>query len=206
MDGDLSFSLTVCNPMECSMPGFPILHLLPEFPQMHVHWVSDAIQPSHPLLPPSPPALNPSQHQRLFQWVGSLNHVAKELELHLQYQSFQWIFRAYFFRITCLNSLLSKGLSRVFFSTTESIISSVLSILYGPTVTFLEKAMAPHSSTVAWKIPWMEEPGKLQSMGSLRVGHDWATSLSLSTFMHWEWNGNPLQCSCLENPMDGEAW
>ena len=67
-----------------------------------------------------------------------------------------------------------------------------------------EKAMAPHSSTLAWKIPWTEEPGGLQSMGFLRVGHDWATSLSLS----WigEGNGNPLQCSCLENPRDGRAW
>ena len=69
-----------------------------------------------------------------------------------------------------------------------------------------EKAMAPHSSTLAWKIPWMEEPGRLQSMGSLRVGYDWATSLSLFTFMHWRRNGNPLQCSCLENPRDGGAW
>ena len=66
----------------------------------------------------------------------------------------------------------------------------------------LEKAMAPHSSTVAWKIPWMEEPGRLQSMGSRRVGHDWATSLSRIG----EGNGNPLQCSCLENPRDGGAW
>ena len=66
--------------------------------------------------------------------------------------------------------------------------------------------MAPHSSTLAWKIPWMEEPGRLQSMGSLRVGHDWATSLSLFTFIHWRRNGNPLQCSCLENPRDGVAW
>ena len=64
--------------------------------------------------------------------------------------------------------------------------------------------MAPHSSTLAWKIPWMEEPGRLQSMGSLRVGHDWATSLSLSRI--GEGNGNPLQCSCLENPRDGGAW
>ena len=65
-----------------------------------------------------------------------------------------------------------------------------------------KKAMAPHSSTLAWKIPWTEEPGRLQSMGSLRVGHNWATSLS------WigEGNGNPLQCSCLENPWDGGAW
>ena len=70
----------------------------------------------------------------------------------------------------------------------------------------LEKATAPHSSTLAWKIPWMEEPGGLQSMGSLRVGHDWATSLSLFTFMHWRRNGNPLQCSCLENPRDRGAW
>ena len=67
-----------------------------------------------------------------------------------------------------------------------------------------EKAMAPHSSTLAWKIPWTEEPGGLQSMGSLRVGHDWATSLSLSCI--GEGNGNPLQCSCLENPRDGGAW
>jgi len=74
--------------------------------------------------------------------------------------------------------------------------------------------MAPHSSTLAWKIPWMEEPGRLQSMGSQRVGHNCATSFSFFTFMHWrrKWkptpvfNGNPLQCSCLENPRDGGAW
>ena len=67
-----------------------------------------------------------------------------------------------------------------------------------------EKAMAPHSSTLAWKIPWMEKPGGLQSMGSRRVGHDWATSLSVSCI--GEGNGNPLQCSCLENPRDRGAW
>ena len=57
-----------------------------------------------------------------------------------------------------------------------------------------EKAMAPHSSTLAWKIPWMEEPGRLQSMGSLRVGHNWATSLSLFTFLHWrrKWQPTPV--------------
>ena len=64
--------------------------------------------------------------------------------------------------------------------------------------------MATHSSTLAWKIPWTEEPGGLQSMGSLRVGHDWATSLSLSCI--GEENGKLLQCSCLENPRDGGAW
>ena len=70
----------------------------------------------------------------------------------------------------------------------------------------VEKAMATHSSTLAWKSPWTEEPGRLQSMGSRRVRHNWATSLSLFTFMHWRGNGNPLQCSCLENPRDGGAW
>ena len=68
----------------------------------------------------------------------------------------------------------------------------------------LEKAMAPHSSTLAWKTPWTEEPGRLQSMGSLKVRHDWTTSLSLSGI--GEGNGNPFQCSCLENPRDGGAW
>ena len=69
-----------------------------------------------------------------------------------------------------------------------------------------EKAMTPHSSTLAWKIPWMEEPGRLRSMGSRRVGHDRATSLSLSTSCIGEGNGNPLQWSRLENPRDGGAW
>ena len=64
--------------------------------------------------------------------------------------------------------------------------------------------MTPHSSTLAWKIPGAEEPGRLQSMGSLRVGHDWVTSLSLSRI--GEGNDNPLQCSCLENPRDRGAW
>ena len=65
-----------------------------------------------------------------------------------------------------------------------------------------EKAVAPHSITLAWKIPWMKEPGRLQSMGSLRVRHDWATSLSCIG----EGDGNPLRCSCLENPRDGASW
>ena len=68
----------------------------------------------------------------------------------------------------------------------------------------LKKAMATHSITLAWRIPWMEEPSGLQSMGSLRVWHDWVTWLSLSCT--GEGNGNPLQCSCLENPRDREAW
>ena len=93
--------------MDCSTPGFPVLHYLSEFAQTHVHWVSDAIQPSHPLSPPSPPALSPSQHQGLFQWVSSLHQVVKVLEL--QHQSFQWIFRVYFFRVDWFVLLAVQG-------------------------------------------------------------------------------------------------
>ena len=84
---------TLCDPMNCSTPGLPVQNQLPESTQTHVHWVSDAIQPSHPLSSPSPPALNLSQHQGLFKWVSSSHQVAKVLEFQLQYQSFQWIFR-----------------------------------------------------------------------------------------------------------------
>ena len=85
----------LCDPMDCSTPGFPVHHQLPELTQIHVHWVSDAIQqshPSHPLLSPSPPAFNLSQHQGLFQGVSPSHQVAKVLEFQLQHPSFQWIF------------------------------------------------------------------------------------------------------------------
>ena len=87
-----SVCMTLCNPINCSIPGFPVLHHLPELAQTHVCWVGDAIQPSHPLLSPSP-AFNLSQHQGLFQRVGSLHHMARVLEL--QPKSFQWMFRIY---------------------------------------------------------------------------------------------------------------
>ena len=80
---------TLCNPMNRSTPGLPVQHQLPEFTQTHVHWVSDAIQPSHPLSSPSPTAPNPSPHQSLFQWVNSSHEVAKVLEFQLQHHSFQ---------------------------------------------------------------------------------------------------------------------
>ena len=76
--------LTLCDPMDCSTPGFPVLHHLPEVAQTHVCWV-DAIQPSHPLSSPSPLAFNLSQHQGLFQWVSSSNQAAKLLELQCQW-------------------------------------------------------------------------------------------------------------------------
>ena len=81
--------LTLCDPVNCCTPGFPVHHQLPEFTQTHLHWVTDAIQPSRPLASLSPPAFNLSQHQGLFQWVGSSQQGAKVLELQLQHQSIQ---------------------------------------------------------------------------------------------------------------------
>ena len=81
--------LTLCDPMNRSTPGLPVHHQLSEFTQTHIHRVSDAIQPSHPLSSPSPPAPNPSQCQSLFQWVNSSHEVAKVLEFQLQHHSFQ---------------------------------------------------------------------------------------------------------------------
>ena len=81
------------SPMDCSTPGFPVHHQLPEPTQTHVHWVGDAIQPSYPLSSPSPPTFNPSQLQGLFKRVISSQKVAKVLEFQLQHQFFQWILR-----------------------------------------------------------------------------------------------------------------
>ena len=100
----------LCNPMNCTTPGFPVLHCLPEFAQTHVHWASDAIQLSPPLSPTSsPPVLSLSQHQGLFQWADYLHLVAKVLEFQLQHQSFQWIFRIDSFRIDWFDLLAVQG-------------------------------------------------------------------------------------------------
>ena len=81
---------TLWDPMDCSTPGLPVHHQLPESTQTHVHWVGDTIQPSHPLSCPSPPAFNLSQHQGLFKWVSPSHQVAKALEFQLQHESFPW--------------------------------------------------------------------------------------------------------------------
>ena len=96
---------TLRDPMNCGTPGFPALHHLREFAHTYVHWVSDAIQRSHPLSSPSPPAFNLSQCQGLFQWISSLHQVAKVLELQLQHQSLQWIFSVDSFRNNRFNNL-----------------------------------------------------------------------------------------------------
>ena len=94
------------------MPGFPVLHQLPELAQTHVHQVGDAIQPSQPLSPPFSPAFNLSQHQGLFQRVSSSHQVAKVLEFHLQHQFFQLIFRLISFRMDWLDLLALQGTLR----------------------------------------------------------------------------------------------
>ena len=100
---------TLCDPMDCSTPGFPVHHQLMEPTQTHVRCVGDAIQPAHPLLSPSPPAFNLSQHQSIFNWVSSLHQVVKVLEFQLQHQSFQWIFRLISFRMGWLDLLEIQG-------------------------------------------------------------------------------------------------
>ena len=100
----------------------------------------------------------------------------------------------------CLLSHIRKFLTII----SSNIFSCPLFSFWTTIMQVLEKALAPHSSTLIWKIPWMEEPGRLQSMGLLRVRHDWATSLSLSFI--GEGNGNPLQHSCLGNPMAWGPW
>ena len=137
----------LCDPMDCSTPGFPLLHYLPQFAQTYVHWVSDATQPSHPLSPPSPPALNLSQHQGLFQWVGSLHQLVNLLELQLQHQSFQWIFRIDFlynwlvWSPFCPRDSQESSLAPYF----ESINFSVFSLLYGPVLTLEHDYWKNHS-------------------------------------------------------------
>ena len=110
---------TLCNPMDCNMPGLPVHHQLPEFTQIHVRWVGDAIQPSHPLSSPSPPALNLFQHQGLFKWFSSLHQAAKVLRVSastsvLPMNTQDWSPLGW----TGWISLLSKGHSRIFSNTT----------------------------------------------------------------------------------------
>ena len=107
---------TLCNPMNCSTPAFPIHHQLLELTQTHVNRVGDAIQPSHPLSSPSPPAdFSLSQHQGLFKWVSSSHQVAKVLELQLHNQSFQWIFRIDFLYNCWFDLLAVQGILKSLF-------------------------------------------------------------------------------------------
>ena len=100
---------TLCDPMNYNKPGLPFPHHLPKFAQVHVHCISDAIQPSHPLMPSSPSSLNLSQLQGLFQWVGCSHQVTKIQELQPQHRSFQWIFRVVSLKIDWFDLPAAQG-------------------------------------------------------------------------------------------------
>ena len=119
---------TLCDPMDCSMPGFPVHHQLPDLTQTHVHQVGDAIQPSHPLLSPLSPAFNLSHNQGLFQWV---------LKFQLWNQSFQWIFRTDFLQNGLVRSPCSPRDSQESSPTPQfkTINFLALNYLYDPTLT-----------------------------------------------------------------------
>ena len=137
---------TLCDLMNHSKPGLTVYHQLPEFTQTHVHWVNDAIQPFHPLLSPSPPAFNLSQHQGLFKWVSSSHQVAKKLEFQIQQQSYQWTLRTDLLKMDWLDLLAVQGLSRVFYNTTvQKHQFLVLSFLYSPTLTSIHDYWKNHS-------------------------------------------------------------
>ena len=138
---------TLCNPMNHSMPGLPVHHQLPEFTQTHIHRVSGAIQPSHPLSSPSPSAPNPSQHQSLFQWVSSSHQMTKVLEFQLQHQSFQRIPRADLLQNGLVGSPCSPRDSQESSPTPQfkRINSSVLSFLHSPTLTSIHDHWKNHS-------------------------------------------------------------
>ena len=139
--------LILCYPRDCSTPGLPVHHQLLEFIQTHVHWVSDAIQPSHPLSSPSPLTFNLSQHQGLFKWVSSSHQLAEVLKFQLQHQSFQWTPRTDFLWDGLVVSPCSPRDSQESSATSQfkSIIFSALSVLYGPTLTSIHDHWKNHS-------------------------------------------------------------
>ena len=146
--------------MNCIMSTILVHHQLLEFTQTHVHWVSDAIQPSHPLSSPSPPALHRSQHQGLFKWVSSLHQVAKVLEFQFQHQSFQWTLRTDLHLDGLVGSPCSPRHSQESSQTPQlkSINSSVLSFLYSPTLTSIHDHWKNHS------LDQMDFVGKVMSL------------------------------------------
>ena len=171
---------TLCDPMNRRTPGFLVNHQLPEFTQTHVHQVSDAIQPSYPLLSPSPPAPNPSQHQGL---SASLSYEmfpdqgSNSCLLHWQADS-----------LPLSHQGSPKGCLAIFQGQNLGLPHQVKASLVAQTVKESVcntgdlgsipgsgrspgKGMATHSSILAWRIPWIEEPGGLQSTGSQRVRH-----------------------------------
>ena len=158
--------------MDCSTPGVPVHHQLSEFSQTHVHWVGDAIQPSHPLLSPSFPASDLSQHQGLFKWVSSSHQVAKMLEFQFQHQSFQWIFRTGWISFSPRDS--QESFPTPLF---QSINSLALNCLYSPTLTSIHDYLILVDAII---IPFCKE----ENRGSKSLKN----SSSITKWWGWCWN------------------
>ena len=204
---------TLCDPMDCSTPGFPVHYQLPELAQTQVHWAGDAIQPSHPLSSPSPPTFNLSQHQVLFQWVLYIrwpNHWSFSFSISPSNEysglvSFRMDWLDLLAVQGILNSLLQHHSSKASILWCSAFFIVQLSHPYMTT----EKTMA----LTRWTFV-----GKVMSLlfNGFPGGSDGKKSICLQCgrpgFNPWvgkilgEGNGNPLQYSCLENPKDGGAW
>ena len=146
--------LTLCDPIDSSTPGFPVHHQLPKPTLTHVHHIGDAIQQSHPQSSPSSPVFNLSQHQGLFQWSVLSIRWPRYWSFSFSISPSNEYSGLFSFRIDWLNLLAVQRTFKRLLQHHNS------------------KASIIQCSTLAWKIPWMEEPGRRQSMGSLRVGHD----------------------------------
>ena len=208
--------MTLCNPMGCSTPGFPVLHYLPEFVQTHVHWVSLPSNHLNLCGPPSPFALNLSQLQGLFQWVGSSYQVAKVLELQLQYSILPMNIQDWFpLGLTGLISLQSKGLLRVFSSTTvgkhqfldtqpsfwfsshnhtwllEKTIALIMQTFVGKVVLFnmlsrFVRAFLPRSKHLL--IPWLQSPSAvILEPKKIKSLSTWKSALSVGSALLCWW-------------------
>ena len=195
--------LTLCDPMNCSNPGLPVHHQLPELAQIHVHRVSDTIQTSHPLSSPSPPAFNFSQHQGLSQGVSFSHQVARILQFQSQCQSFQWIFITDFLQDWLVGSPCSPRDSQESSPTPQfkSINSLAFSFLYGPTLTYIGLPWWLRQSSIClqwrrpgfdpWvrKIPWRRKwqptpvhlPGKFHGLRRLVGYSPWSLKESDKT-------------------------
>ena len=147
--------MSVCSPMDCGMPGFPLLHCLLEFAQNHIHWISHAIQPSHPLLP----------LLLLSSVFLSIRVFSNESVLWIRWPK-DWGFGFSISPSSEYSGLISSRIDWFDFLALQGTLKSLQWFIYLYIYIYMKKAMAPHSSTLAWEIPGMEEPGGLQSMGS----------------------------------------
>ena len=172
--------------MDCGMPGFPGLHNFPECAQIHDRWVNDEIQSYNPLLSPFPPVFNSIQHQGLgFQCVGPSHQEAKLLELQLQHQSFQWIFRIDLFRIDWFDLLAVQPLSTPFSTWNQSIVPCLV-------------------LTGSWESLGLQVDQTSQSSKNSILNIHWKDWC-------WSWNSNILATGCkeltyLKDPDAGKDW